>query len=260
MNEKTQFNIFISHIHEESDIAHVLKKWLEACFPKLVTVFVSSDFEDVPLGQKWLETIDAAMNNSRLVISIISPLSFDRMWIHLETGWARGREIEVLPICHSGVKASELRRPYSDYNGVEIEDLEFARRLLVALKKRLGLSHSLPEGMLKALGNEVRAVVARIKQQPKQLTSAEEKITSVFELTQAEVDLLGLLAIFHEKNIGMSPTMAAVELKCRPALADHHLKQLEKRRLVSAIHSSKGTSKYFLGDDGLAFLVEQNLL
>jgi len=70
------------------------------------------------------------------------------MWIHLEAGWALGRCIEILLVCHSGVSISRLPRPYSDHSGTEVESGDFAQRLLTAMKRRLGLCHALPEGML----------------------------------------------------------------------------------------------------------------
>lgn len=155
---KPSFSIFISHIHEEAPIAKVLKTWLEACFPGHISAFVRSDNEDIPLGKKWLAEIEAAIDRSRLLIILISPAPFERMWIHLEAGWALGRKIEVLPICHSGRSVVQLPRPYGDWNGVDVDADDFAGRLLAALKTRLGLDHRLPEGMINALSEDIREV------------------------------------------------------------------------------------------------------
>jgi len=109
MTAKTPFSIFISHIHEEAPVAKALKEWLQACFPGHVSAFVSSDYEDIPLGKKWLAEIKSVMDRSRLLITLISPASFERMWIHLEAGWALGSEIDVLPICHTGPRLANCR-------------------------------------------------------------------------------------------------------------------------------------------------------
>ena len=60
--DKKPFNIFVSHIHEEKDIAFVLQKRFHACFPGYVKIFVSSAYENIPLGRKWLHEIDSAMD------------------------------------------------------------------------------------------------------------------------------------------------------------------------------------------------------
>jgi hypothetical protein len=160
------FNLFISHIHEEAEIAGVLRNWFHAVFPGgRVAAFVSSDYEDNPLGRKWLDVIDGAMDRSRLMITLLSPQSMDRMWIHMEAGWALGRKIDILPICHSGTRIDQLPRPYSDYSGTEVERSDFARRLLMALKQRLGLDHQLPVGMLDGLANDVRVACNGVRAQ-----------------------------------------------------------------------------------------------
>ena len=153
--------IFISHIHEEAGIAEVLRDWLHAAFPVLVTAFVSSDYEDNPLGGRWLNLIDEAMNKSRLLIVLLSPHSSGRMWIHLESGWALGRHLDILPICHSGAKIATVPRPYSDYGATEVERDDFARRLLTALKRRLDLNYALPRGLLAGLAKDVRDACER---------------------------------------------------------------------------------------------------
>lgn len=156
------FTIFISHIHEEAAVAQVLRGWFHAAFPGLVEAFVSSDYEDNPLGGRWLQTIDRALNRSRLLVTVLSPRSYERMWIHLEAGWALGREIDILPLCHSGMGIDQLPRPYSDYSGTEVERDDFALRLLMALKRHLGLEHSLPHGMLAGLTGDVRNACAQL--------------------------------------------------------------------------------------------------
>jgi TIR domain len=153
--KQKSLDIFISHIHEECAVALVLKRWLDAMFPSRVTVFVSSAYEDSPLGRRWMNVIDRAVNKSRLVITLISPQSRDRMWINLEAGWALGRGIEILPICHSGATVDSLSRPYSDFGSAEIESKEFPERLLQAVTHRLHLKHEFPVGLSKALGEEL---------------------------------------------------------------------------------------------------------
>lgn len=150
-------SIFFSHIHEEAPIALTLQNWCKACFPNSITTFVSSAHRDLPPGKNWFESVDAALGHSTLIIPILSPQSFKRMWIHLETGYALARRIDVLPIGHCGTRISNLPRPYSDFNGLEIERPDFAHSLLAALKQRLGFSYSSPNGMLDGLTKDVRA-------------------------------------------------------------------------------------------------------
>ena len=76
-------NIFISHIHEENELALSLKKLLEKCFAKSVKVFMS----DIELGSDWLARIRGSINNADLILSLFSPHSKQRPWINIETGF-----------------------------------------------------------------------------------------------------------------------------------------------------------------------------
>lgn len=172
------FTIFISHIHEEALVAEVLRDWFHAAFPGLVAAFVSSDYEDNPLGSRWLDTIDRAMNQARLVLTLMSPQSSQRMWIHLEAGWARGRNIDILPLCHGGMTMAQLPRPYSDYSGTAVDRVDFARRLLMALKQHLGLEHRLPPGMLTGLTDDVKNACAQLRASTSTATATKQRTTA----------------------------------------------------------------------------------
>src|SRR6187399_2955941 len=200
MSAKPEFNVFISHIHEERRIAGVLKQWFEALFPAHLAAFVSSDYDDIPLGSKWLSEIEAAMGRSLLLVSLVSPTSFARMWIHLEVGWALGRTIDVLPICHGGAVAAELTRPYSDFNGVNVEDAEFGKRLVASLKTRLKMQHSVPDKIYEGFTAEVRTAceqnrkdsAAFLVQRPTRATTVSE-----FQPDEAEMSILRFLISVH---------------------------------------------------------------
>lgn len=62
-------NIFISHISEEKRLALVFKEWIESTFLGQISVFVSSDPENIPAGNKWREEITSALEKSNLLIS-----------------------------------------------------------------------------------------------------------------------------------------------------------------------------------------------
>jgi len=254
---RAPISIFISHIHEEAAIAKTLKQWLEASFPGHISAFVSSDYEDLPLGKRWLAEIEAAMDRSRLLITLISPASFERMWIHLEAGWALGREVEVLPICHSGRSVGQLPRPYSDWSGVDIEADDFAGRLLEAFKSRLGLDHPLPKGMIDALNTNIREV-ASTTAPAKSARGSGVGEADEFELDDVELSILLFLLELHDR--GQEPFKPAIATRLGIGLAktDYHLKRLEQAGLaeVAALIINQG-ARYGLTDAGIEFLVKR---
>ena len=79
-------NIFISYIMEEEPIARELKLFIEKYFLNQIAVFVSSDINCVTPGQQWLNTIEEALNQCKVILLICSPSSLTRPWINFEAG------------------------------------------------------------------------------------------------------------------------------------------------------------------------------
>lgn len=137
--EMTAKLIFLSHIHEEKQLAILIKNSLEEEFSGFVDVFVSSDGVSIPAGSNFLKKIETGLKNCSSAIYLISPSSVKRNWINFELGaiWLRsvisdeqdGPEIPLIPICHSGSTPSTLPSPLNNLNaitGTESNQLELA--------------------------------------------------------------------------------------------------------------------------------------
>jgi hypothetical protein len=142
MSSPPPFKDFVSHIHEEAPLAVAIKDGLEDAFGSRVIVFVSSDPRDNPGGDKWLDKIQREIKDpqTRLVISVISPISLHRLWVLVELGAAWARDINVFPLCHSGITPADLPRPLQDFGGATVERGDAAVRLLGAAEQAVGLS------------------------------------------------------------------------------------------------------------------------
>lgn len=135
--------IFLSHIHEEKELALMVKEAIEEEFSGFVDVFVSSDGTSIPVGSKFIKRIEDGLSDCVGAIYLISPISIKRNWINFELGavWIRNvislkagsQEIPTLPICHSGVVLSGLPAPLNSLNGIianQASQLESAFRSL----------------------------------------------------------------------------------------------------------------------------------
>jgi len=133
--------VFLSHIHEEKELALLIKSALEDEFGGFVEVFVSSDGTSIPAGFNFLRRIEDGLVDCVAALYLISPASVKRNWINFELGavWLRnvislrssGPEIPTIPVCHSGSAPSTLPSPLNNLNGVTAGDasqLEFAFR------------------------------------------------------------------------------------------------------------------------------------
>ncbi|MFP9135476.1 hypothetical protein ACLKZ8_21145 [Shewanella algae] len=74
--------IFLSHIHEERDLALLIKEAIENEFSGFIEVFVSSDGMSIPAGSNFLKRIEDGLVNCIGAIYLISPISVKRNWIN----------------------------------------------------------------------------------------------------------------------------------------------------------------------------------
>jgi hypothetical protein len=119
MATKSQ-SLFISHISEEAEFAALLKRMIQHDFLGLAKCFTSSDIGGIGAGENWLAAIEGAMAEAKAVIVLCSKASVHRPWVQFEVGAAWVRKVPVIPVCHSGMKATELEMPLSLRQGVEL--------------------------------------------------------------------------------------------------------------------------------------------
>lgn len=80
-----KFDIFISHIHEESYYANKLKERIQSDFSVELKVFVSSDDKSIRAGLLMKQMVQA-ITGSRFFIALCSEESIVRPWIPFEIG------------------------------------------------------------------------------------------------------------------------------------------------------------------------------
>jgi hypothetical protein len=114
--------LFVSHISEERDVAAALKAMLQEAFSGDVEVFTSSDTKSIAGGQNWLDAVHHALEQASAVIVLCSRASIQRSWVQFELGAAWMRQIPIVPLCHSGLKVTDLPMPLSLRNGSEITE------------------------------------------------------------------------------------------------------------------------------------------
>src|SRR5205809_5348152 len=118
--------VFISHIHEEKEVAIALQELIYAQLGGSalgkVECFLSSDKWQWIAGEDWLKRIKRELASADVVLLILSPQSLTRHWVNLEAGAAWVTEKTIIPAIYSGLKMKDVPRPYSDFNAVDLED------------------------------------------------------------------------------------------------------------------------------------------
>ncbi|HXF26586.1 MAG TPA: toll/interleukin-1 receptor domain-containing protein [Bryobacteraceae bacterium] len=113
---------FLSHISEDKLVAQRIKTALSRDFFGLLDIFLSSDTQRIAAGEKWLESIEQALQESTFLVVLCSPEPVRRPWINFEAGAAWMRKIPLIPICHASLRPRDFLIPLSLRQGIAIDD------------------------------------------------------------------------------------------------------------------------------------------
>ncbi len=133
------YRIFISHIHEEKELALALQELiheqLHNNFGGPVQCFLSSDRFQLDAGEDLTVRIKEELSQSDIVLLMLSPQSLERHWVNLKGGAAWMTDRIVIPIHYSGLTVANIPRPYVDFNAIDLETEAY--HLLRGIGKRL---------------------------------------------------------------------------------------------------------------------------
>lgn len=128
---------FISHIHEESQVAEYISQWLKSAFLGQLDLFVSS--MDLVPGN-WLTQIQNSLKRSAFVFPLLSKESMKRPWINFESGSAfMSENTEIIPLCHMDLSPSGLIVPYSYFQAYDLRNPKSVYLLIGYLANELKL-------------------------------------------------------------------------------------------------------------------------
>ena len=126
--------VFISFVSEDKDVATAVKLLIETRLSLRDRVFLSTE---LVAGDDWLAEIRAALENSELLIVMLSSRSLKRSWINFETGAAWILKRPIIPVCFGALKKSALPHPYSNFQAVQLPGDE--DELLEGIHRKLAL-------------------------------------------------------------------------------------------------------------------------
>lgn len=200
--------LFVSHISEEAEIAALLKQTIEEDFLDLVKLFASSDIGSIVAGDDWLAAVQQALNDAAAVLVLCSHASIQRPWVQFELGAAWSRQVPIIPICHSGMKAADLPMPLSRKEAVELAAPGGFERLYQAIASIINLKRIPEPGNLAELQQRFSQLEQRFQQvgvqqferyidivipAPARLECVELPATIKVESNDASLELFGLV-------------------------------------------------------------------
>src|SRR6266404_7466548 len=115
-------DIFISFIHEEEKIAKAVKAFLQKKLQNQSGVFLASDMWAIYAGEDWLKKIKQELTSARVVLLMMSKDAVGRPWVNFEAGAAWLADKTIIPVCFGGLRMEGLAKPYSNFQGLSLED------------------------------------------------------------------------------------------------------------------------------------------
>lgn len=131
---KTLF--FISHIHEDYQLAASLKDLIEEAFAGAVEVFVSS--ESIAPGDDGRERIRDNLQRADDFLILLTPRSYTRPWVNFEAGAALGRNIRFIPVLAKGLAIRDVGSPLGDPQMLSLDTIDSVTRLITTLAQPYG--------------------------------------------------------------------------------------------------------------------------
>lgn len=125
--------IFISHISEDEKLALSIKEWIEKSFLGQIDVFVSSDSEDIVVGDRWFDDIEEFFLDTSILIILANTNSISRRWICFEAGAGWIKKIPIIPICYSGLTKTQLPSPFSIFQAINLNEQKLSEILFSSI-------------------------------------------------------------------------------------------------------------------------------
>ena len=257
---QSSIRLFVSHISEEAEIAALLKQTIEEDFLELVKLFQSSDIGSIAAGDDWLAAVQQALNEAAAVIVLCSHASIQRPWVQFELGAAWSRQVPIIPICHSGLRAADLPMPLSRREAVELAAPDGFARLYQAIAKIIDLKRIPEPGNLPELQQRFSQLAQRFQQvgvqqferyidivipAPGRLDGPAIPMTTKVESNEASLELFGLISTAGRTWADI--VKAAAKTPDKRWLAElqhcvHKASQNEIFRPVQAVYHAEGAS------------------
>jgi hypothetical protein len=128
--------IFISHVHEEGEIAKAVLQFLRKYE---LDAFLSSDRLQIYPGERWFDRIITELADAKVVLLLLSKQSVSRPWINFEAGWAWGTGRTLIPVCFGSLVKGAMPRPYSDLQGLNLKTKTDCYDLLKGCRHPVGI-------------------------------------------------------------------------------------------------------------------------
>ena len=198
-------SIFISHATVDEEIALSLKNYIVKALPAEI-VFVSSDPEDLTLGDQWVPKVLRALQSARIVLVLATPRGLSRKWVWFEAGRTWFSNIKLIPCCLGELRKNDLPLPFSNFTSANIDDARDVELLFTLLRELFGeFSETIDYDLI---AREIARVGGRAEEKNKVLEDpfSENKMKDIHQqmtvLNPAQRETIKQYVIYGELTTG----------------------------------------------------------
>lgn len=141
MSESQPFErtlLFISHAAVDEELALHLKTTLQRVFTGLEG-FASSDPEDLPIGNSWIERILEALGRAKLIAVLGTERGLSRKWVWFEAGAGWNERRQIVTCCVGKLRKGALPPPFQLYTALNLDEEQGFSNFLQLICRETGL-------------------------------------------------------------------------------------------------------------------------
>ncbi len=194
----------LSHSHEDKEIANLLANVIQRVSLKGISVWHSSDDSGrggIGAGERWLDTVRSRLEESRTVITLITPNSIKRPWVYFESGFgAAVAELEVIPVVVGLPDLGSVPMPLAMYQSYKVGDTHSLSKFLEKLlsKFEIPFDNEMSQIPMTECISCLAKVQPNLEEEPKSSSTASELRAVTSHIDKRFFELLSKIDVNDE--------------------------------------------------------------
>lgn len=160
----TQHKFFISHSHDDNKITELLANLFKKITLNQIAPWYSSDKSasgGISMGEMWFAEIIKQIEESNVLIPIVTPNSINRPWLYFESGIAQSiKTCLIIPVC-IGIGRDQIYPPLSQYQTFQLSDYRSFKEFIEKILNKYGVTFD--EDFAKAQIEKTISELSKIK-------------------------------------------------------------------------------------------------
>lgn len=243
-------SIFLSHDSKDADIVKAFSELIRSTSAGILKPFYSTDKSEkggIPFGNQWYDTITKELNNTSIMIALLTEHSLKNHWILYESGYARGKtDCPVIGVT-LGIELAETKHgPFAHFQNSDDSEESLLKLIRELIKK---VPNASPED------STIRKSVKEfIKKKEKILSTRATEITNKSELQKGNINQLSTLSdsvlqYQHIRDINQltEETISCLQNHQYASLLRNQLEELfsETKTQITKLKSGKFTTSFW---------------